>query len=64
MVVGKSFQHGDIPLDKAWISANREYDNLRLAREKLGMDSDSFEIISPLGEKGILGFTGYEESHG
>jgi hypothetical protein len=51
MVVGKSFQHGNIPLDKAWISANREYDNLRLAREKLGMNSDSFEIISPLGEK-------------
>jgi hypothetical protein len=51
MVVGKSFQYGRISLDEAWISARREYDNLKLAREKLGMDGEFYEIVPPLGKK-------------
>jgi thiamine kinase-like enzyme len=50
-VVGKSFKYGSIPLDDAWLSANKEYTNLKFVRDKVGMKNDSFEIISPLGEK-------------
>ena len=49
LAVGKSFKYGEIPLDKAWVSADREYSNLTLVREKFGMKGGSNEIVSPLG---------------
>jgi hypothetical protein len=50
-VMGKSFQSRGVSLDEAWLAANTEYTNLKLGREKYGMCDDSYEIISPLGEK-------------
>ncbi len=51
LAVGKSFKYGEIPLEEAWLSADKEYTNLKLVRERFGMAGDSCEIVSPLGEK-------------
>ena len=63
LAVGKSFKYGEIPLDKAWSSADREYSNLKLVRDKFGMEDGSYEIVSPLGEKEIFRPSGDPESH-
>jgi hypothetical protein len=55
LTVGKSFKRDNIPLDEAWSSAEKEYTNLKLMRDKFGMDRDSYEIVDPLGEKKELG---------
>jgi hypothetical protein len=55
LTVGKSFKYGDIPLDRAWSLAEKEYTNLKLMRDKFGMDRDFYEIVAPLGEKKELG---------
>lgn len=51
LVVGKVCKHDGIPLEKAWFSAETEYTNLKLAREKYGMGKDLYRVIEPLGEK-------------
>jgi hypothetical protein len=51
LAVGKSFQHGQIPLEEAWRSANHEFVNLKTARERFGMQGDSCEMVYPFGEK-------------
>ncbi len=49
--VGKSFRYGRRLLEEAWLSAEREYQNLRMARDKFGMSYDSYIVIPPLGDK-------------
>ena len=51
LAVGKYFKRDNISLDEAWFSADREYANLRLVRDKFGMGADSYKMIAPLGEK-------------
>jgi hypothetical protein len=51
LAVGKTFKHGRVSLDKAWFSADREYQNLKTLRDKFGMKDDFCEIVLPLGEK-------------
>ena len=41
MVVGKLFKWGVVPLEDAWLGADKEYLNLKLLREQLGMDVDA-----------------------
>lgn len=50
MVVGKSFQYGTIPLEEAWLSAEKEYSNLTLLRKKFGLSGDTDMVIAPLGQ--------------
>ena len=50
-VVGKLFKNNSVSLQEAWLSAEREYFNLRLLRERFGMDSDTCRVVAPLGKK-------------
>lgn len=50
MVVGKLFKWGVISLEDAWLEADKEYANLKLLRERLGMDGDDDHVVAPLGE--------------
>ena len=50
MVVGKLFKWGVVSLEDAWLEANKEYSNLKLLREQLGMDGDTDYVVAPLGE--------------
>ena len=50
MVVGKMFKWGIVPLEDAWLKADKEYSNLKLLREKLGLDRDTDRVVAPLGE--------------
>jgi aminoglycoside phosphotransferase (APT) family kinase protein len=48
--VGKLFKDDFIPLEEAWQSAEREYFNLRVLRERFGMDSNACRVVAPLGK--------------
>jgi len=50
MVVGKLFKWGIVTLEDAWLEAHKEYSNLKLLREQLGMDGDADHVVAPLGE--------------
>ena len=50
MVVGKLFKWGVVPLEDAWLEADKEYLNLKLLREQLRMDRDANRVVAPLGE--------------
>ena len=50
MVVGKLFKWGIIPLEEAWLEADKEFSNLKLLREQLGMDGEIDRVVTPLGE--------------
>jgi aminoglycoside phosphotransferase (APT) family kinase protein len=50
MVVGKLFKCGVTTLEDAWLGAHKEYSNLKLVREQLGMDRDTDKVVAPLGE--------------
>jgi len=49
-VVGKLFKDDFIPQEEAWQSAEREYFNLELLRERFEMDSDACRVVAPLGK--------------
>jgi len=49
MVVGKYFKFESVPLEEAWLSAKKEYLNLKLLRERFGMSGDSDKVVAPLG---------------
>ena len=49
-LVGKAFQYGSISLDSAWERATKEYESLRLVREKYGMSEGDFQTVAPLGK--------------
>lgn len=48
-VVGKLFKYGAIPLEEAWLRAEKECFNLRLLRERLGMGTAPCRVVAPLG---------------
>jgi hypothetical protein len=50
MVIGKFFTCGTVSLEEAWLSAEREYFNLKLLRDKFGMDGNSYQVANPLGK--------------
>ncbi len=50
IVVGKSFECEMIPVEEAWLLADKEYLNLKLLREKIGMCGDTDKVVAPLGE--------------
>jgi len=50
MVVGKLFKHGPVTLEQAWPSAEKEYFNLNLLRNRFGMNNDSWHVVAPLGK--------------
>jgi hypothetical protein len=49
VVVGKSFKVESIPLEEAWLGADKEYLNLKLLRERFGMSGDTDYVVAPLG---------------
>ena len=49
-VVGKLFKHGPITLEQAWPSAEKEYFNLNLLRNRFGMNNDCCHVVAPLGK--------------
>jgi aminoglycoside phosphotransferase (APT) family kinase protein len=50
-VIGKIFKNPSVSLEKAWMDAEREYHNLKLAREKFGMNNAAYRVVTPLGKK-------------
>jgi hypothetical protein len=50
MVVGKYFTGESLPSEEAWLSAEKEYLNLKLLRERFGMGGDGDKVVAPLGE--------------
>ena len=50
MVVGKIFKWGIVPLEEAWLEADKEYSNLKLLREWLGVQESGDKVVAPLGE--------------
>jgi hypothetical protein len=50
MVVGKYFKGESLPPEEAWLSAEKEYLNLKLLRERFGMGGDGDKVVAPLGE--------------
>jgi hypothetical protein len=50
MVIGKFFTYGTVSLEEAWLSAEREYFNLKLLRGKFGMDGNAYQVANPLGK--------------
>jgi hypothetical protein len=50
-IVSKAFQYGPVSLETAWNRAEKEYDNLKLSREKFGMNEGDLRIVAPLGKK-------------
>jgi len=54
MVVGKLFKWGVIPLEEAWLGADKEYANLKLLHEMLGEKADGDNVVAPLGENRAL----------
>jgi hypothetical protein len=50
MVVGKLFKWGVVPLEDAWLEADKEYLNLKLLREQLGLAGGTDHVVAPLGE--------------
>ncbi len=53
-IVGKYFKFGFLSLDKAWERADREYNNLTLLRNQIGMKDDHYNIVAPLGRNKVL----------
>ncbi len=60
-VVGKSFLHDSVSPEEAWENAEREYLNLRLLRERFGMNGGCCEVVAPLGMNRELGATVFME---
>jgi hypothetical protein len=52
--VGKPFQCGDVSAQHAWATAEREFSNLKLLRERYGMGDDAFQVVKPLGKNSWL----------
>jgi thiamine kinase-like enzyme len=50
MVVGKLFKHGPLTLEQAWPSAEKEYFNLNLLRNRFGMNNNCCHVVTPLGK--------------
>jgi hypothetical protein len=53
-IVGKYFKFGLLDLDKAWEQTEREYNNLTLLRDQIGMKGDHYNIVAPLGRNRVL----------
>ncbi len=50
MVVGKCFKRWDIPLEEASLEMEKEYLNLKLLRDRYGMNKDPNRVVNVLGE--------------
>jgi hypothetical protein len=53
-IVGKYFNFGFTPLEEAWRKAEKEYFNLVLLRDQVGMKNDHYNIVAPLGRNKVL----------
>jgi thiamine kinase-like enzyme len=53
-IVGKYYQFGKLGLEEAWQKAEKEYFNLTLLRDRVGMKDNHYNIISPLGRNKVL----------
>jgi hypothetical protein len=53
-IVGKYFKFGCLSLDTAWERAEREYNNLMLLRDRIGMKDNHYNIVAPLGRNKVL----------
>ena len=49
MVVGKCFNCCGILPEDAWLEMEKEYLNLKLLRERFGMNTDANKVVAPLG---------------
>jgi hypothetical protein len=49
MVVGKVFEHEYLSSDEAWVEAEKELLNLKLLRESFGMNTETDQVVAPLG---------------
>ena len=49
VVVGKCFKVESVLLEDAWLEADKEYLNLKLLRERFGMNGSTDYVVAPLG---------------
>jgi thiamine kinase-like enzyme len=49
-IVTKAFQYGAISLHTAWERAEKEFNNLKMVRDKFGMSEGDFRTVAPLGK--------------
>lgn len=53
-IVGKYFQYAAINNEEAWHIAEKEYNNLILLRDRIGMKGNHYNVIAPLGRNKVL----------
>ena len=53
-IVGKYYQYGSIDMEEAWHKAEKEYFNIKLLRDQVGMKDNHYNIIVPLGRNKVL----------
>lgn len=53
-IVGKYFKYGAFNLEEAWHKAEKEYFNLTLLRDQIGMKGNHYNIVAPLGRNKVL----------
>jgi aminoglycoside phosphotransferase len=64
-VIAKSFKTESIPTEDALLGADKEYLNLRLLRERFGMNDGAVKVVAPLGaNRGLSAFLITEKAPG
>jgi thiamine kinase-like enzyme len=53
-IVGKYFQYNSNDREEAWHKAEKEYFNLILLRDQIGLKGDHYNIVAPLGRNKVL----------
>ena len=53
-IVGKYYKFGLINPEEAWHKAEKEYNNLMLLRDQIGLKNDHYNIVAPLGRNKVL----------
>jgi thiamine kinase-like enzyme len=53
-IIGKYFKYGEANLEEAWHKAEKEYFNLTLLRDQIGMKGNHYNIVAPLGRNKVL----------
>jgi hypothetical protein len=53
-IVGKYYQYGSLNAEEAWRKTEKEYFNLTLLRDQVGMKGNHYNIVAPLGRNKVL----------
>jgi hypothetical protein len=53
-IIGKYYQYGGLNPEEAWHKAEKEYFNLVLLRDQVGMKDNHYNVVAPLGRNKVL----------